>query len=122
MIDALISGRMFAAAAERTSANGKPYVTAKVTAAVGSGESLFVNVIAFSESARTSLLALDAGDSVAPSGTLTPKAWIDRDGDARPALDMTAHTVSTAYHVTRKRKAMQPGEKHAPSDNCGADL
>ena len=116
MIDALISGRLYAAANERTSANGNPFVTAKVTATAGSGESLFVNVIAFSQSTRTALLALDAGDSVALSGTLTPKVWTDRHGDAKPALDMTAHAVLTAYHVTRKRKAVQDdGPGNAPN-------
>ena len=107
MIDALIAGRMFAAATERTSASGNAYVTAKVTAASGAGESLFVNVIAFSETARTALLALDAGDSVALAGTLTPKVWTDRQGEARPALDLQAHAVLTPYAVSRKRKASQ---------------
>ena len=106
MIDALIAGRLYAAANERTSANGNPFVTAKVTATAGSGESLFLNVIAFSQSARTALLALDAGDSVALSGTLTPKVWTDRQGEAHPSLDMTAHAVLSAYQVSRKRKAM----------------
>ena len=110
MIDALIAGRMYAAANERISANGNPFVTAKVTATAGSGESLFVNVIAFSQSARAALLALDAGDSVALSGTLTPKVWVDRHGDAKPALDLTAHAVLTPYHVTRKRKGVQPAD------------
>jgi single-stranded DNA-binding protein len=110
MIDALIAGRMYAAANERTSANGNPFVVAKVTATAGSGESLFVSVIAFSQSARTALLALDAGDSVALSGTLTPKVWIDRHGDAKPSLDMTAHAVLTAFHVTRKRKSVRADE------------
>lgn len=122
MIDALIAGRLYAAANERTSANGNPFVTAKVTATAGSGESLFVNVIAFSQSARTALLALDAGDSVALSGTLTPKVWTDRHGDAKPALDMTAHAVLTAYHVTRKRKAVRPDEarQSAPTGSTTA--
>ncbi len=110
MIDALIAGRLYAAANERTSANGNPFVTAKVTATAGSGESLFLNVIAFSQSARTALLALDAGDSVALSGTLTPKVWTDRHGEAKPSLDMTVHAVLTVYHVTRKRKTIRPDE------------
>ena len=139
MIDALISGRLYAAANERTSANGNPFVTAKVTATAGSGESLFVNVIAFSQSARTALLALDAGDSVALSGTLTPKVWTDRHGDAKPSLDLTAHAVLTPYHVTRKRKTAetdsagnapnQPatpktgrGQGNGPFDDMGDDL
>ncbi|WP_420874372.1 single-stranded DNA-binding protein [Burkholderia arboris] len=88
-------------------ASGRPFVTAKVRAAVGDGEALFVNVIAFSDGAKVALLALDDGDSVALAGTLTPKVWTDRNGDAKPALDMVAHAVLTAYHVKRKRAAMQ---------------
>jgi single-stranded DNA-binding protein len=66
-----------------------------------------VNVIAFSDGAKAALLALDDGDSVALAGTLTPKVWTDRNGDAKPALDMVAHAVTTAYHVKRKRAAVQ---------------
>ena len=43
------------------------------------------------------------------SGSLTPKAWTDKEGSARPALDMVAHQVLTAYHVTRKRNTVQAG-------------
>lgn len=106
MIDALIAGKLYGAATSRTSQNGKPFVTAKVRAAAGDGESLFVNVIAFSKTAGEALLALADGDSVALSGTLTPKVWTDRQGDAKPALDLVAHAVLTAYHVQRKRRAV----------------
>ena len=47
-------------AEERTSKGGKPFVTAKVRTAAGEADSLFVNVVAFSESAGAALLALDA--------------------------------------------------------------
>jgi len=67
-------------------------VVAKVRAATGSGESVFVNCIAFSESEGASLLALGDGESVALSGTLNPKPWIDREGAPRMALDMTEQT------------------------------
>jgi hypothetical protein len=77
----------------------------------GEGESLFVNVIACDDTAKTALLALDDGDSVALTGALTPKVWADKNGEARPALDMVAHCVLTAYHVRRKRKAIQPGDR-----------
>jgi single-stranded DNA-binding protein len=76
-----------------------------VRAAAGEGESLFVDVIAFGDDAQKALQALDDGDSVALAGTLTPKVWTDKQGVARPALDMVAHGVLTAYHVRRKRKA-----------------
>ena len=111
MIDALISGRLYAAAVERTSSNGNPFVVAKVTAASGSGDSLFVSVIAFSQSARTALLALEPGDSVALVGELTPKVWTDRHGEPRMQVDLVAHSVLTAYHVARKRKAVRPAEQ-----------
>lgn len=108
MIDGLIAGKLHGQPAERTGANGKPFVTAKVRAAGGDGEALFVNVITFSRSVGDALLALGDGDSVALSGTLTPKVWTDKQGATRPALDMVAHAVLTAYHVERKRRAMAP--------------
>jgi single-stranded DNA-binding protein len=108
MIDGLLGGKLFGTANSRTGQSGKTFVTAKVRAAGGDGESLFVNVIAFSESAGAALLALSDGDSVALSGTLTPKVWTDRNGETHPGLDMVAAAVLTAYHVKRKRQAVQP--------------
>lgn len=107
MIDALIAGKVFAKPQERTGKSGKPFVTAKLTTTAGDGESLFVNVIAFDADACRSLLALDAGDAVSVAGPVTPKTWTDREGSARVAVDVVAHQVLTAYHVSRKRKAMQ---------------
>lgn len=106
MIDGLIAGKLYGAPTEKAARNGKAFATAKVRAAAGDGECLFVNVIAFDAGVCAALLALDDGDSVALAGTLTPKVWIDREGSARPSLDLVAHAVLTAYHVTRKRKAV----------------
>lgn len=82
-------------------------MTCKVRAAVDGGEAMFVNVIAFSTTVGDALLALEDGDSVALAGALTPKVWTDKHGDTKPALDMVAHAVLTAYHVKRKRAAVQ---------------
>ncbi|HDR8908084.1 TPA: single-stranded DNA-binding protein [Burkholderia multivorans] len=120
MIDGLISGKLYGTAAERTGQSGKTFVTAKVRAAAGDGEALFVNVIAFDDKAKDALLALDDGDSVSLAGSLTPKVWTDKHGDARPALDMVAHAVLTAYHVKRKRAAMQ-SRQSAPETTNGAE-
>lgn len=106
MIDGLVSGKLYGKPGERIGQSGKPFVTAKVRAVAGDGESLFVNVITFSDSAGAALLALEDGDSVSLSGALTPKVWTDKNGDARPALDMMAYAVLTAYHVRRKREAV----------------
>ena len=107
MIDGLIGGKLHGAPVERTGQNGKRFVTAKVRTPTGDGEALFVNVITFSESVGNALLALDDGDSVSLAGAMTPKAWNDKTGEARPALDMVAQAVLTAYHVGRRRQAVK---------------
>ena len=108
MIDALIAGKLFGQPTERTGKSGKSFAVAKVRAAAGDGESLFANVICFDEAPCAALMALRDGDSVALSGSLTPKVWTDREGNTRPALDLVAHQVLTSYHVTRKRAAVRP--------------
>lgn len=108
MIDALIAGRMYGHAEERSGQAGSAYVTCKVRAATDDGDSIFCNVIAFNDAARAALLALDDGDSVSLSGALTPKVWTDKQGKVRPALDVIAHTVLTAYDDAQKRSSMPP--------------
>ncbi|RFU48143.1 single-stranded DNA-binding protein [Paraburkholderia sp. DHOC27] len=103
MIDGLVGGRLYGEAQIRTGQNGKRFVTCKVRAATGDGDTLFVNVIAFDDDVQTALLALNDADSVALSGALTPKVWTDKNGLVKPALDMIAHGLLTGYHVRRKR-------------------
>jgi single-stranded DNA-binding protein len=91
----------------REGKNGSSFALAKVKASAGDGESLIVNVIAFAAEASAALMALDDGDALALSGALTPKVWTDKQGNTRPALDMIATQVLSAYHVNRKR--MEPG-------------
>lgn len=122
MIDGLIGGKLHGKPAQRVGQSGKAFVTAKVRTPTANGETLFVNVIAFSESLGVSLLALDDGDSVSLSGALTPKAWTDRSGEAKPSLDMVAHALLTTYHVTRKRQAVSGKQASTPAnDSSGAD-
>jgi single-stranded DNA-binding protein len=119
MIDGLIGGKLHGVPVQRKSNGGKSYVTAKVRAAAGEGDALFVNVITFSSSVGDALLALDDGDSVSLAGALTPKVWTPPNGEPRPVLDMVAHAVTTAYHVTRKRQAVSQ-QAEAPSRAAGA--
>lgn len=114
-IEALILGKLHQRAEQRTSKAGSPFVTAKARAAAGESESLFVNVIAFSESACAALLALDAGDALALAGTLKPGAWTDRDGNARASLDIVAAQVLTVYGLKKKRDAVQAGDHRQQS-------
>ncbi|MFJ1253347.1 single-stranded DNA-binding protein [Cupriavidus sp. CuC1] len=120
MIDALVGGKLFKAAEERRSSSGKTFVSANVRAADGEGEGLFVNVVAFSDSAKAALLALDDGDSVSLAGTLKIGTYQARDGSVRPSVSMVAQKVLMAYHVARKRKAAaeagerKPGQAEMP--------
>jgi single-stranded DNA-binding protein len=119
MIEALVSGKLHGQPAQKISKTGKPFVVAKVRAHISDAD-VFVNVIAFSPAACEALLALGEGDAVALAGSLTPKAWTDREGIARPALDLVASQVLTAYHVTRKRKALGrqlPNPSESPPPN-----
>ena len=96
MIDALIAGRLFGIAEERSGQAGSAYVTCKLRAATDDGDLIICNVIAFNDKVRNALLALGDGDSLALSGALTPKVWTDKQGKARPALDLVAHAIVSA--------------------------
>ncbi len=93
MIDGFVAGRLYGEAERRTDKAGKAYSLAKVRASTAEGEVLFVNVIAFDDDLCTSLHRLRDGDSVALSGSLNPRVWTDKQGNARPALDMVAHRL-----------------------------
>ena len=77
---------------------------AKVRATAGDGEPVVVNVIAFAPEACAALMALEDGDSVSLAGSLTPKVWSDKQGNTRPALDMVAQNVMTAYQAAQKHR------------------
>lgn len=104
MIDGLIAGHLVGMAETRQGKNGSSFALAKVKATAGDGESLIVNVIAFAAEASAALMALDDGDAVALAGALTPKVWTDKQGNTRPALDMVAAQVLTAYQAARKQQ------------------
>lgn len=108
MIDGLIGGKIYGKPEQRQSKNGKHYTTARVRVPLADGESIFVSAICFDSKVTGQLLALDDGDSVALSGSLTPKVWETKDGETRPSLDMVIHALTTPYHVTRKRQAANP--------------
>ena len=102
MIDALIAGRLFGRPEERSGQAGSVYVTCKVRAATDDGDTIICNVIAFHDDVRASLLALHDGDSLSLSGALTPKVWTDKQGNARPALDLIAHAVQSVHQSGRE--------------------
>jgi single-stranded DNA-binding protein len=111
MIEALLTGKLYGQATQKTARSGNPFTTAKVRVPTTGDETIFCNVIAFSDSAQAALLALGDGDAVALAGTIKPGAWVDREGQARPSLDMTAAQVLTVYHLKRKRAAVAPDDE-----------
>lgn len=120
MIDALIQGRIFDQPTQRTGQTGKPFTVAKLRTAT-KDDAFFVSVIAFDAKVQATLLALNEGDSVALAGELSVKVWTDKDGNARPGLDLVVHAVLTPYAVTRKRAAMQPRDYAKPSSVASSD-
>jgi len=54
---------------------------------------------------------------VALAGSITPKVWTDRQGNARPVVDLVAHQVLTVYHVKRKRAATEGVRPASTSDD-----
>ncbi len=77
---------------------------------------------AFSESACAALMALEDGDALAVAGTLKPGAWVDRDGKARPNVDLVAAQVMTVYGLKKKRDDAHSGERHqAPRQHPPGD-
>jgi single-stranded DNA-binding protein len=96
MIDGLIAGRLMGDASRRVDKAGRTYLVARVLARNKADEEFIVNVIAFDEAACAALLALRDGQALALSGALTPKVWTDKQGIARPSLDLVAVQVMTA--------------------------
>lgn len=103
MIDGLIAGRLMGEASRRTDKQGHTFIVARVLARNKADEEFIVNVIAFDDAPCAALLALADGDALSLSGALTPKVWTDRQGIARPSLDMVATQVLTVHHAKSGR-------------------
>ncbi len=119
MIDGLVSGRIFGKPENRTGRKESRYVAARIIVTTEQ-QKITAHVIAFDEQAQLALLALDDGDAVCVAGTLTPKLHEDKNGTIKPALDVVAHAVLSAYDVQHKRSALQD-IRAAPLDDVDHD-
>lgn len=106
-LDVLAQGRLVKAAEMRTAKTGKPFAVAKMAVATDGDESMLCSLIAFRGSAAEALLALGAGDACAVAGQAKVTAWTGRDGEAKTGLSIVVEAVLTAYHVKRRRQAVQ---------------
>lgn len=93
MIDGLVAGRLMGDASRRVDKSGRTFVVARVLARNRADEEFIVNVIAFDAAPCADLLALADGDAIALAGALSPKVWTDKQGIARPSLDLIAQRV-----------------------------
>jgi single-stranded DNA-binding protein len=105
MINALVTGKVIVAPAERTAKRGKNFYTTTVSASTGGEESCSVSAIVFNQAVGKKLMALSKGDAVSLVGKVTPKIYTGKDGVVKASLDMVADECLTAYQVTQKRKA-----------------
>ncbi len=110
MIEGLVAGHLMGEAEMRDGKNSSRFAVAKVKVTATDGESIIVNVIAFDPEACAALMVLHDGDSLAISGALTPKVWVDKQGNTRPALDMVATQVLSVFQATYKQRGA-----HTPS-------
>ena len=115
MIRILISGKLHDTPQERESANGNTYALAKVKADDKGGNWVWVSVIAFGAEAER-LLEMNAGDTVAIGGRAELKAWVDKEGNARPDVSMVADEIATLRGRPKPQKPRAPRKaRQAPA-------
>lgn len=121
-ITALVTGRLLADPEQRTGPSGKPYTLARMAAQTDGDESAAVSLIAFGTAAEQ-LAALSKGDTLAVTGRCKVATWSGRDGELKSGLSVTVDLLLTAYHLKRKRAAVQPqdGEQRASKAGTQAD-
>lgn len=108
MLDALVGGTVQGTPQRRPGKAETTFVTARVRALAGDNDTVvLVNVIVFDEAAGSALLALADGDAVSLAGSITPKVWTDKQGIARPAIDMVAQQVMSPYQLQQRQAAAQ---------------
>lgn len=102
MINGFVMGTLFGTAEMRKGKNASNYAVAKVKAPYAGGDTIIVNVISFDVDTCKGLMALKDGGALAMSGSITPKVWSDKQGNTRPALDMVANKLLSAYPETAR--------------------
>jgi len=108
-IDVLLSGKLFKEPEQKQGAKNT-YVKAKMKAHDGEGD-VWVSLVAFSKTAQDALMALGDGDSLSVAGSAKLTAYVDKSGANKSGMDVIVHNVLTAYHVQRKREAVQAEKK-----------
>ncbi len=113
MILALVSGTVFRSPEQRTSKNGREFVTATLISKDGDA-STFANVLAFNDRAKELLLALHPGDACCVQGKATIGVY-EKNGEHRPSLSIVADQVMALRQPKdRKPAASAPADRTRP--------
>ena len=110
MFSVLLSGSLVRDPQQRTSANGRPFVTALVRVPAEDADAMLVSAVAFSDSAIQALSALTKGDALAIAGRAKLREWQDAEG-RHTGLSVVADQVLSAYAVDKKRRKARAEEE-----------
>jgi single-stranded DNA-binding protein len=101
---AIVTGVLFRAPEQKTSKNGKPYVTATIRAKDGE-TSLWWRLTAFSETAQAELMRLGDGDALSVQGAMKAELYQPEGGEPRVSLSIVANHALALRQPPRERKA-----------------
>lgn len=110
MIALLITGRLIKDPCCKTTAKGKPYVTASLAIPVDNEDNVFCNAVAFEKSVVDQLSVLSKGDVVTLSGTGAPRIWEGEGREPKATMSIKAENMLSAYQLRKKRKVTEPSE------------
>lgn len=106
MIGIVFTGRVHATPESKVGkSSGRPYAVASFAIPAADGSTVWAKVTAFSDGAMGALLKLSAGDSAAVVGAVTPRAYVNKQGEAALSLDVVAERLLSAYEFKRRREA-----------------
>jgi single-stranded DNA-binding protein len=120
MFDVLLSGKLRGTPDVRTSRNGNPFATFRLSVPTGKdGGYVQASCICFSQTAIDVMVNLTEGDSVAVTGEAALKTWEGKNG-TQAGLDVTVHNAMTAYQVKKKRATATSAEPSAEPSQHGS--
>lgn len=118
MLATIATGTLTADPQMRMSARGTPFFTARLRVSTGQDETLWLDVVTFSETCGARLAALRAGDTAAVGGMLTQSRWTGQDGVERTGWRLTATSVmSPAEHRARRERVAQAYQDSAQGED-----
>jgi single-stranded DNA-binding protein len=97
-------GTLVADPVRRTSAAGKPFVTASLRVPCDGAEPFLASLIAFSQTAADALAQHGKGDALVVGGRANLKAWMGRDGQEQHGLSIVVESVMSEYQFGKRRK------------------